>query len=140
MNRDAHAEAIIRTLGLQPHIEGGWYAETFRDSEVDQTGRARCTAIYFLLEAHQVSAWHRVDATETWLWHAGAPLKLSIAQELGGPVADFTLGPDIAAGQRPQGVVPTNAWQSARSLGPWTLVSCVVAPAFRFEGFELASS
>lgn len=138
MSRDAEADRIIRTLGLQPHVEGGWYAETFRDAEVDETGRARCTAIYFLLEAGQVSAWHRVDATETWLWHAGAPLMLSIAEELGGPVTEIALGADLASGQRPQGIVPTKAWQSARSLGAWTLVSCIVAPGFRFEGFELA--
>ncbi len=135
---DPAAEAIIRTLGLAPHPEGGWYGETFRDSAVDQNGRPRCTAIYFLLEAHQTSAWHKVDATEIWLWHAGAPLRLSIAAELGGPVEDATLGPDLAAGQRPQGVVPAHAWQSARSLGAWTLVSCVVAPGFSFDGFELA--
>lgn len=138
MTRDPQADAIVRTLGLIPHVEGGWYAETFRDAEVDHTGRPRCTAIYFLLEAGQVSAWHRVDATETWLWHAGAPLALSIAKELGGPTEEITLGADLATGERPQGVVPTDAWQSARSLGAWTLVSCIVAPGFRFEGFELA--
>jgi uncharacterized protein len=130
------AAEIIATLGMAPHPEGGWYVETFKD-DPDATGRPRSTAIYFLLEAGQVSHWHRVDAVEVWHWHAGAPLELCIAD--GQTAQTITLGPDILAGQRPQGVVPTMAWQSARSLGDWTLVGCTVAPGFRFEGFELAA-
>lgn len=129
---------IIAALKLQPHPEGGWYGETFRDAETDEAGRARCTAIYFLLEADQVSAWHRVDAVEVWLWHAGAPIVLSISTDERRTRETITLGPALAEGQRPQGVVPAHAWQSARPLGGWALVSCVVAPGFRFEGFELA--
>ncbi len=125
------ADALIAALGLKPHPEGGRYAETFRDAD-GPDGRARCTAIYFLLRAGERSHWHRVDATEIWLWHAGAPLDLSIDGET------LTLGADILAGQRPQAIVPARAWQAARSLGAWTLVSCVVAPGFQFEGFELA--
>jgi predicted cupin superfamily sugar epimerase len=124
-------EDIISALGLAPHPEGGWFAETFRDPAT-QGGRARSTAIYFLLKAGERSHWHRVDAAEIWLWHGGAPLKLKIGQDV------VTLGPDLAAGQRPQGVVPRDAWQAAESLGDWTLVSCVVAPGFEFSGFELA--
>ncbi len=126
-------EAIIATLGMQPHPEGGHYVETFRDDQ-DGAGRARSTAIYFLLQAGERSHWHRVDASEIWLWHAGAPLKLSVGGE------DWMLGADIAAGERPQIVVPANAWQAAESVGAWTLVSCVVAPGFEFSGFELAPS
>lgn len=125
------AAAIIAALGMAPHPEGGHYVETFR-SEAGQSGRAHCTAIYFLLQAGERSHWHRVDATEIWLWHGGAPLAL----ELEGRVV--TLGPDIAAGEAPQAVVPAHAWQAARSMGEWTLVSCVVAPGFEFSGFELA--
>ena len=132
----ASARALIEELGMQPHPEGGWYVEMFRDpDEVD--GRSRSTAIYFLLEAGQVSHWHRVDAVEIWHWHAGAPLELSIAGS-GDPVERMKLGSDILAGERPQGIVPAHAWQSAKSLGEWTLVGCTVAPGFRFEGFELA--
>jgi predicted cupin superfamily sugar epimerase len=130
------AADLIATLALSPHPEGGWYAETWRDP-APAGERAAVTAIYFLLERGQRSRWHRVDATELWLWHAGAPLSLSISQD-GHPAATTTLGPTLAAGERPQAVVPKHAWQSAESRGEWTLVSCVVAPAFEFAGFEMA--
>jgi uncharacterized protein len=121
---------------MKPHPEGGWYVETWRDP-TPQGERAACTAIYFLLEAGQRSHWHRVDATEIWLWHGGAPLRLETNAE--GAPREITLGPDLAGEQRPQAVVPMNAWQAAESLGAWTLVSCVVAPGFDFTGFELAA-
>jgi predicted cupin superfamily sugar epimerase len=128
--------AIVAALGMKPHPEGGWYVETFRDAPAG--GRGHSTAIYFLLERGQVSAWHRVkDAAEVWHFHAGAPLALSIHEE-GGPVTLHTLGPDLTAGERPQAVVPANWWQMATSLGDWTLVGCTVAPGFEFAGFEMA--
>ena len=127
---------LIRTLSLRSHPEGGWYAETWRDP-APAGQRAAVTAIYFLLERGQRSRWHRVDATELWLWHAGAPLTLEIAAE-GGAVGTAVLGPDLASGERPQAVVPKDAWQAAESRGEWTLVSCVVAPGFEFAGFEMA--
>src|SRR3546814_9695519 len=95
------ADEIIAALGLQPHPEGGYFAETFRDAQTDTVGRSRSTAIYFLLKAGQRSHWHRVDAVEIWHWHAGAPLRLSLAAEAGAAVTQLTPGPDIAAGQRP---------------------------------------
>ncbi len=127
---------IIATLGMKPHPEGGWYTETFRDAP--EGGRGHSTAIYFLLERSQVSAWHRVkDAAEVWHFYAGAPLALSIHEE-GGPVKRQVLGSDIIADQRPQAIVPVNWWQMAESLGDWTLVGCTVAPGFDFSAFELA--
>lgn len=132
------AEEVITALNLAPHPEGGWYAETYRDPAPASGGRSAVTAIYFLLRAGERSRWHRVDATEIWLWHAGAPLRLSVSVD-GQEAAAATLGPDLAAGERPQAVVPRDAWQAAASLGAWTLVSCVVAPAFEFAGFELAA-
>lgn len=131
------AADIIAILDLKPHPEGGHYRETFRD-EAGDGARAASTAIYFLLAEGEVSRWHRVDAAEVWHWHAGAPLLLSIAPP-GGHAVDHRLGVDIAAGERPQGVVPPGHWQSARSLGAWTLVGCTVAPGFTFETFELAA-
>ena len=130
------AQAIIDMLGLQPHPEGGHFRETFRDSRTLESGRAISTAIYFLLARGERSHWHRVDATETWHWHAGAPLTLRINDGSGTQV--LRLGPDLAAGERPQGIVPVNAWQAAESTGDWTLVGCTVAPGFDFAGFELA--
>ncbi len=129
------AEAVIALLALQPHPEGGFFRETFRETAPDG-GRGASTAIYFLLRAGERSHWHKVDASEVWHWHAGAPLRLRIADA--GGKRDLLLGPDLAAGERPQGVVPPLAWQAAESLGAWTLVGCTVAPAFDFAGFELA--
>ena len=129
------AKDIIATLGMAPHPEGGWYVETFKDAD-GPDDRPRSTAIYFLLEAGQVSHWHRVDAVEVWHWHAGAALELRIAENGRGDT--LRLGPDVLGGERPQGIVPESAWQAARSLGAWTLVGCTVAPGFRFEGYELA--
>jgi uncharacterized protein len=130
------AADIVSALDLAPHPEGGWFREIFRDTP-SASGRARSTAIYFLLEAGQVSHWHRIDAVEVWHWYAGAPLRLDIANP-GGAIDSLTLSPNLAGGDRPVGLVPTHAWQSARSLGDWTLVGCTVAPGFEFSGFELA--
>jgi predicted cupin superfamily sugar epimerase len=134
---DPSADDLICRLGLAPHPEGGWYRETFRDRRLDPNGRAHATAIYFLLKAHETSHWHKVDAAEIWLFHAGAPLELSVAAD-GSEIVIQRLGNAVALGEQPQAVVPAGAWQSARSLGDWTLVSCVVAPGFEFSGFQLA--
>ena len=131
------AEAIIRLLDLAPHPEGGHFRETFRDA-AGADGRAASTLIYFLLRAGERSHWHKVDATEIWHWYAGAPLALAIAPDVKGPVSTLTLGTDLGAGERPQGVVPRDHWQAAESLGEWTLVGCTVAPGFDFSGFTLA--
>ncbi|KPF80465.1 cupin [Brevundimonas sp. AAP58] len=129
------AADVIALLDLKPHPEGGHYRETFRDPR-EVGGRSVGTAIYFLLAAGERSHWHRVDAAEIWHWHAGAPLVLGVSD--GKTSETLTLGPDLLAGQRPQGVVPARAWQAARSLGDWSLVGCTVSPGFDFAGFELA--
>ena len=130
-----NAAEIIAALGMQPHPEGGWYVETFRDNP--NGGRGHSTAIYFLLERGQPSAWHRVrDAAEVWHYYAGAALTLTMAVD--GRIDTCSLGPAIAEGQRPQAVVPADCWQMAESTGYWTLVGCTVAPGFDFAAFELA--
>ena len=132
--RDPQAVAIIERLGMQPHPEGGWYVEIWREGE----DRGHVSTIYFLLEAGQTSHWHRIDAAEVWLWHAGAALDLGVAARDEGPVRWIRLGGDVPGGEAPQGVIPKGHWQSARANEGWALVSCVVTPGFRFEGFELA--
>lgn len=131
------AREVIRLLDLERHPEGGHYRETFRDPRTDQAGRSLGTAIYFLLDVGEASHWHRVDATEIWHWHAGAPLVLTVSPDGHDAQASY-LGPDLKTGQRPQLVVPAGWWQTATSLGAWTLVGCTVAPGFDFAGFELA--
>jgi uncharacterized protein len=131
------AAEIIRLLCLRPHPEGGHFIETFRDA-ANGGARATSTAIYFLLARGERSHWHRVDAAEVWHYYAGAPLRLEIADTDDGLVRRLHLGLDLAAGERPQAVVPRHGWQAAESLGEWTLVGCTVAPGFEFAGFELA--
>jgi len=130
------AADIIKLLELQPHPEGGHFCQTFRDTQLIDGKRPASTAIYFLLARGEQSHWHRVDAAEGWHWYAGAPLRLAIVED--GKEHIVTLGADLNAGQRPQAIVPAHAWQSADSLGDWTLVGCTVAPGFVWEGFELA--
>ena len=135
--RDLTAAEIIRLLGLKPHPEGGHFRETFRDPQTLPDRRAASTAIYFLLRRGERSRWHRVDAAEAWHWYAGATLALHVAGLLGGSTT-LRLGNDLAAGERPQAVVPAFTWQAAESLGDWSLVGCTVAPGFSFAGFEMA--
>ncbi|MEC3949224.1 cupin domain-containing protein [Sphingobium sp. HWE2-09] len=130
------ARALIDQLGLTPHPEGGWYRETWRAAAAPGE-RAAGTAILFLLEAHQRSHWHKVDADEHWFWHDGAPLTLSIAAP-DQPAQDHVLGPDVPNGQMPQIQVPAHHWQAATPQYGWTLVSCTVIPGFDFAGFSLA--
>ena len=133
---DGEARRLIETLDLAAHPEGGWYRQTWREGDGDTRGLA--TAIYFLLEAGQRSHWHRVDAAEMWLFHAGTPLTLSIAPDEGGPIEAIRVGADPLAGHRPQAVVPKGWWQAAEAGEGWALVSCIVSPGFEFAGFELA--
>ena len=130
------ASDIIARLELKPHPEGGHYRETFRDIQLDENGRSRSTAIYFLLARGERSHWHRIDAVEVWHYYAGHALTLQIADDTG--LRSIRLGSNLAAGEVPQAVVPPRAWQAAESNGDWTLVGCTVAPGFDFATFELA--
>ena len=129
---DARARQLIDDLGLERHPEGGWFRETWRDP-----GGAG-TAIYYLLAAGDRSHWHRIrDSAEVWHHYAGGPLRLSVSGD-GEAVEPHVLGPDVAAGHRPQLVVPPSAWQAAEPLGEWALAGCTVSPAFDFSRFDLA--
>jgi len=130
------ADAVVRGLGLHPHPEGGHFRETWRDQPADGS-RGAGTAIHFLLRAEEVSDWHRVDAAELWIWQAGSPLVLTTSPDGHDAHARY-LGPDFGLRQAPQLLVPRSHWQTAASLGRWTLACCVVTPAFQFEGFEMA--
>lgn len=130
-----NAAEIVALLDLAPHPEGGYYRQTFADAVPG--GRANSTAIYYLLEGGPAGRWHRVDAAEVWHHYAGAPLRLSVSSD-GRTVSEAILGPDLADGHRPQVVIQPGHWQSAQSLGNWTLVGCTVAPGFQFEFFEMA--
>lgn len=130
------ARRIIDRFALEPHPEGGWFRQTFRDEAAD--GTVRSTAIYFLLAAGERSHWHRVlHAAEVWHHYDGDPLQLSLSAD-GITIEQLVLGKVATSGGQHQGVVPAGHWQSAEPLGAWTLVGCTVAPGFDFEQFELA--
>jgi predicted cupin superfamily sugar epimerase len=131
------ADTVAAALGMAVHPEGGRFVETWR-APSRPGERAAASAILYLLAEGERSHWHRVDAAEIWQWSGGDALELRIARDEAGPVEVVRLGGDVTAGQLPQAVVPAGAWQAARSLGAWSLVGCMVAPAFEFAGFELA--
>ena len=129
------SDEMIAALGLLRHPEGGFYRETFRAPDAP---RGASTSILFLLPAGEQSRWHRVDADEHWLFHDGDAMELLLADPAGGARTRIVLGRDVTRGEQPQAVVPRGWWQAARPLGDWTLVGCVVAPAFEFARFEMA--
>ena len=131
------AAKIIKLLGLEPHIEGGFYKQSFADGP-GVGGRPHSTMIYYMLTEAQQNSWHRVDSSEGWHWYAGAPMLVRYSRD-GKSVIEATLGPDLEAGERPQLVVPGNAWQRSRCLGEWSLVGCTVAPGFQYSKFEQAA-
>jgi hypothetical protein len=135
--RLGEASAVIEALGMRAHPEGGWYAETWR-AAAPEGGRPRGSAIVYLLAAGERSHWHRVDADEVWGYSAGGALELRVWAEGEEAITVHRLGDDVASGAVVQAVVPAGAWQAARPIGAWTLVGCVVTPAFEFAGFELA--
>ena len=130
------ADDVIERYGLEPHPEGGHYRETFR-APAPPGSRGAITVIYYLLKANEASAWHRIDSIEIWHHYAGAPLRISLCSD-GTAATERLLG--TGADAEPHVVVPASCWQSAVSLGAWTLAGCTVAPAFEFAGFELAPS
>ena len=133
----SEADQIIARLRLTPHPEGGWYRETWRAPEIDGR-RGTATAILFLLKEGERSHWHKVDAAEIWFWHAGSSLHLTVAAE-GGAESSVRLGGDPLKDEVPQHMIAPHLWQAAEADQGWALVSCVVSPAFSFEGFTLAA-
>jgi predicted cupin superfamily sugar epimerase len=131
------APTVIERFGLRAHPEGGWYAETWRADAADGE-RPTASAILYLLAAGERSHWHRVDAAEIWQYSAGDALELRVWAGDETAVVTHRLGSGEDDGDVPQVVVPVGAWQAARPLGAWTLVGCIVSPAFEFDGFELA--
>jgi predicted cupin superfamily sugar epimerase len=125
------AQQLIDSHGLAPHPEGGWYRQVYKSADRvtrrhDGADRTALTTIYFLLVAGISSAWHRVESDEVWHFYEGDPLELSTR------TATTVLDADHRVH-----VIPAREWQSARSLGAYTLVGCTVGPGFEFEDFAM---
>ena len=143
---DGLVAEIVAKLGLQPHPEGGYYAETYRSDETIGPNpryagpRVVSTAIYFLLTAWSPSRVHRVHSDEIWHFYAGDALEM-LQLHPDGRAETIVLGSDIARGQRPQIVVPRGVWQGVRVVpgGTYGLVGATVAPGFDFADFEMGA-
>jgi predicted cupin superfamily sugar epimerase len=129
------AEALIERLELHPHPEGGHYRRVWQHEEHGEDGRPLASAITYLLRHGVTTRWHRVDAVELWEHELGGPLEVSVVSDTGG-VDRHVIGIDAAGLRRV--VVPAGAWQQARSMGDYSLVTCTVTPGFVWDGFELA--
>ena len=146
-NSSRDARYWIEKLKLNPHPEGGYYRQTYKsallipaDSLPNHSGpRAASTAIYFLLEAENFSAFHRLHSDELWHFYAGSPLLVHVIDEAGA-VSRLLLGPDPDAGQAFQAVVPAGCWFASHVADwkSWALVGCTVSPGFDFADFEIA--
>ena len=138
------AAAIVRALGLMPHPEGGFFRETFRSADLPfelpgRGARSASTLIYFLLEAADFSAFHRVRSDEVWHHYLGAPIELHTLDPAAGHRVT-RLGSRLETGERPQAVVPADVFQAARLAEPgFALCGCTVSPGFDFDDFELTS-
>jgi uncharacterized protein len=133
---DSPARDLVAKLALQPHPEGGWYREIYRSPTRVQTARgsrSAITTIYYLLERHQLSRWHVVQADELWHFYGGAPLELLEYDPATRTLARHELSETSVA------VIPTGVWQAARSLGEYSLVGCTVGPGFEFADFQFTS-
>ena len=141
---------LIERFNLQPHPEGGWYKEIYRcrdyiDSKAlpaRYTGnRSFCTAIYFLLEEGEISAFHRIKSDECWHFYAGQTLQVFVIQQ-NGDLDIINLGNNINNGELFQYVVPAECWFASRPAAStdFSFVGCTVAPGFDFADFELADA
>ena len=143
-------DQLIRKFNLQQHPEGGWYRQTYKSSESISAAalphrfnsdRFFSTAIYFLLEQGNFSAFHRIKSDECWHFYTGDPLHVYIIDQAG-DVKVIVLGNDFENGQCFQYVVPATCWFASRPApnSKYSLVGCTVAPSFEFDDFELADA
>jgi uncharacterized protein len=141
---------LINQFDLQSHPEGGWYKQTYRSTEYISAaalpGRFRgdrpfSTAIYFLLEEGNFSAFHRIKSDECWHFYLGDPLEIYVLQQ-NGELTVTTLGNDINKDYLFQFVVPADCWFASRPApgSQYCFVGCTVAPGFDFADFELANA
>ncbi|ADB41572.1 cupin domain-containing protein [Spirosoma linguale] len=142
------AAYYVQTYNMQPHPEGGYFAETYRAAEtIPQSAlperfggdRAFSTAIYFLLESHHVSALHRIASDEVWHFYAGGALEIFVITPIG-DLSVIRLGSNPAQGEVFQAVVPAGCWFGSKPATgvDFSLVGCTVAPGFDFADFEMA--
>ncbi|MGF7048211.1 putative cupin superfamily sugar epimerase [Paenibacillus sp. DS2015] len=146
---DLQQSPLVKQIGMDKHVEGGWFKEIWKASyEIPKAvlgpeysgARAAASSTYFLLHPGEVSEWHVVLSDELWLYHSGGPLELTLGGSEKNPEEGekIILGMDIENGQQPQALVPAKVWQTAKALSDEPVfVTCVVAPAFHYDDFTL---
>ena len=139
MTIDQEIKKIVAELNMQPHPEGGYYVETYRSPmEIPGKDRQLMTSIYFLLTSDNVSNFHRIKSDELWFHHAGSPITVHVLNEEKGHV-EIKVGSNVLNGEHPQALVKGGEifGSSVDVENSYALVSCVVAPGFDFQDFEL---
>ncbi|MFO8066879.1 MAG: cupin domain-containing protein [Bacteroidales bacterium] len=137
------AEKIIRQLNLKPHMEGGYYKETYKSPHTitiaDGQQRSMSTAIFYLLQKQDISCFHRIQSDELWFFHQGSPLEIITLRD--GQDHTICLGNNLEQGEIPHTVIPANTWLAARmkNRSGYALVSCTVAPGFEYEDLQMAT-
>jgi uncharacterized protein len=136
----SRAAELVATLRMQPHPEGGYYAEVFRSTQqVKPSGnrplRQALTSIDFLLARGQFSAWHRVGSDEAWHLLEGGPLRLWLVPPTLASLSHLDLQ-SASAHHAPRHVVPAGWWQAAEPLGDFAYVGATVGPGFEFADFD----
>jgi uncharacterized protein len=141
-------KSLIEQYKLSPHPEGGWYTQTYKSKEIIPANalptrfaadRPISTAIYFLLEEGNFSAFHKIKSDECWHFYLGNPLEIFIILP-DGSLQTILLGNNFNEGQHFQFIVPANCWFASRPApgSAFSFVGCTVSPGFDFDDFELA--
>lgn len=118
---------VIRLFGMERHQTAGWFSLHYSASET--WGPSKLSSMYYLLAGDEPMPLHKLNGVEVWHYYRGAPAEIVVTN--GSRMHDISvLGPDLAAGQRPQLAIPAHLWQSCRSLGDWTLLGCTMSPGY----------
>jgi predicted cupin superfamily sugar epimerase len=141
---------LVEKYSLQPHPEGGWYTQNYKSAEIIPScslpirfggNRVLSTAIFFLLEKDNFSAFHRIKSDECWHFYLGDPLEILILLP-NNTLQTVILSNRIEENHHFQFIVPANCWFASRpaSNSNFSFVGCTVAPGFDFDDFEMAKA
>jgi len=133
------ADVLKEACRLEKHVEGGWFSEVYT-APFEKDGRPLAGSIYFLLDAGEVSRFHRIDCDEIWYYHEGCGMKITVLTENGRE--EILLGMNLQEGEQAMAVIPKGLPFAAENLDPdgFTFVSCVTTPGFEYAGFRLLSA
>lgn len=133
------AQYFIEKLNMEPHVEGGYFKESFVSQDTMDGKRKLWTSIYFLLQTGEISNFHVLTADELWYFHTGSPLTIYMITP-DGELITKDLGLDIEKGENPQVLVPKGyIFGAAMNNQGFGMVGCMVSPGFTYEDFKLVN-